>query len=242
MPSKGTDNKFDLSIITVVKDDEENLEKTKQSITEQTEILGLNVEHIIVEASNQGSLGEWKLKKYNEKHIKVRCYRLNDNGIYMAMNFGIAKAKGEYCLFLNAGDLYYSKNAHIIIHNAIHNYPDCDAIHFLFEYKRGATYSPHHNLIGYTDIKKAIQAGGLICQQSILFKRRGLIKIGGFDQYYKLAGDYELLCRMLAINSRITTEEQVLVTYMGGGLSETRQNECAHEIIIIRENYIKLFL
>ena len=33
-----------------------------------------------------------------------------DNGVYHAMNKGIKKATGEYCLFLNSGDCLFDKN------------------------------------------------------------------------------------------------------------------------------------
>ena len=55
-------------------------------------------------------MGNGGTRKMILQSSRFRIYELNDNGIYMAMNFGLAKSKGKYCLFLNAGDELVSEN------------------------------------------------------------------------------------------------------------------------------------
>ena len=61
-------------------------------------------EYIVIDgASTDGSVD--LLKQYSD----IIDYKISekDNGIYNAMNKGIKYAHGEYCLFLNSGDILY---------------------------------------------------------------------------------------------------------------------------------------
>lgn len=90
-----------LSIITVCYNNKAGLEKTLISVAGQT---CKDFEYIIIDgASTDGSVD--LLKQYSD----IIDYKISekDNGIYNAMNKGIKYAHGEYCLFLNSGDILY---------------------------------------------------------------------------------------------------------------------------------------
>ena len=75
------------SVITVVKNDEKNIEKTIKSILSQT----LNdYEYIIIDGKSQDKTF-LKIQKFKKKKIITQ----NDNGIYFAMNKGAKFATGE---------------------------------------------------------------------------------------------------------------------------------------------------
>jgi glycosyltransferase involved in cell wall biosynthesis len=91
-----------LSIITINKDNASGLEKTIQSVIEQTY---KDFEYIVIDGnSTDGSVDI--IKKYS---LGINLWvSESDTGIYNAMNKGIRKAQGEYCLFLNSGDYLVS--------------------------------------------------------------------------------------------------------------------------------------
>jgi len=87
-----------LSIITINRNNAAGLEKTIQSVVCQTYP---DFEFIIIDGASDDASVEI-IRKYKDKiHFWVSE---PDAGIYNAMNKGIRKAKGEYCLFLNSGD------------------------------------------------------------------------------------------------------------------------------------------
>jgi len=89
---------MELSIITINKNNAAGLEETLASVACQT---FQDYEYIVIDgASNDGSVE--RIKKYADKITYWASEP--DTGIYNAMNKGIRKARGEFCLFLNSGD------------------------------------------------------------------------------------------------------------------------------------------
>jgi len=89
-----------ISIITINLNNKKGLEKTIQSVVNQN---CSNIEYIIVDgASVDGS------KDLLNNHKINKAISEKDKGIYNAMNKGISLATGDYCLFLNSGDILFS--------------------------------------------------------------------------------------------------------------------------------------
>jgi acetyltransferase-like isoleucine patch superfamily enzyme len=103
-----------LSIITINRNNAAGLRKTIESVVSQTYT---DFEYIIIDgASTDDSVNI--IKEYAEATLPCgeglgeRLYWVSepDKGIYNAMNKGILKANGEYCLFLNSGDWLYDND------------------------------------------------------------------------------------------------------------------------------------
>jgi glycosyltransferase involved in cell wall biosynthesis len=93
-------NDSKLSIITINLNNKAGLEKTIQSVISQTYT---DFEYILIDGgSTDGSV---EVIKRNENKIAYWVSE-KDKGIYNAMNKGILKATGEYCLFINSGDFF----------------------------------------------------------------------------------------------------------------------------------------
>ena len=93
-----------LSIITINLNNKEGLQKTIESIVNQT---FRDYEFIIIDGgSNDGSIDVIELYKENITYWISEP----DKGIYNAMNKGISIAKGEYYYFLNTGDRLISND------------------------------------------------------------------------------------------------------------------------------------
>ena len=87
-----------LSIITINRNNAAGLRKTIESVLSQT---FTDFEYIIIDGASTDESVE-VIKEYADKI--TFWVSEPDKGIYNAMNKGILKANGEYCLFLNSGD------------------------------------------------------------------------------------------------------------------------------------------
>ena len=100
------------SIITVVKNDEKNIQKTILSILNQE---FKNFEYIIIDGNSKDTT----ISLINKYKKDINCIiSEDDNGIYHAMNKGAKISNGEFIVFVNSGDLL-TKKALKIIQNKI---------------------------------------------------------------------------------------------------------------------------
>lgn len=102
-----------ISIITVNLNNAAGLERTLNSVLEQTY---QEIEHIIVDGGSTDESVD-VIKRYVQKaeSLKPRAKSIiwssePDKGIYDGMNKGVRKASGEYLYFLNSGDVLADKN------------------------------------------------------------------------------------------------------------------------------------
>lgn len=107
-----TDTKQDIlvSIVTVCYNSEATIRDTLESVLHQT--YG-NIEYIIVDGQSKDhtlDIVEEYRPKFEQRGIPVQVSSEKDNGVYDAMNKGIAKAKGTLVGMINSDD-WYEENA-----------------------------------------------------------------------------------------------------------------------------------
>ena len=93
-----------ISIVTINLNNKEGLRKTIESVVNQTY---KDIEYIIIDGcSTDGSVDV--IKEYADK-LAYWCSE-KDGGIFNAFNKAIPHINGEYCLFLNSGDMFHAND------------------------------------------------------------------------------------------------------------------------------------
>ena len=178
-------NKVLLSIISVIKNDDKRFSKTLDSLKQIQRSKAF--EHIVIEDIEDKVELDFSNKIKNNPHIRYFNETNKTNGIYYAMNRGIEKAKGEYILFLNAGDrfLMSKKNILDILADLTKNFSNIDIICFnaflnlktdkvLIQPKKGLFYRMPTS------------------HQAIIMKST-FLKVKKFNLIYKIAADFHLI-------------------------------------------------
>lgn len=91
-----------ISVITVVYNDLVGLKKTVKSVLDQTTD---DYEYIIIDGDSTDGTKEY----LDELHTVSKKISEPDEGIYNAMNKAVQIADGEFCIFMNAGDIFHDE-------------------------------------------------------------------------------------------------------------------------------------
>ncbi len=177
-----------ISVITVCFNSEKTIGDTIRSVVTQTHG---DIEYIVVDGGSSDGTGEI-VHSFGEDI--ARFVSEPDNGLYDAMNKGLAMATGDMVGFLHSDDIQYvdqEDTGKILTFRKSGNY---------HRYKFWFGWSPPH--------------------PTFYMKRSLYQKHGGFDTTFKIAADYNSLLRYL-VKGRITStyNPMVRVRMRVGGVS-----------------------
>lgn len=208
-----------ISVVTVCYNSAATIEQCLQSIASQT---WPDIEHIVIDgASSDGTLDI--VKKYdNAQSVLVSE---PDNGVYDAMNKGLAKATGGYVSFLNSDDLYSRPDAvELAAKKAIETDAECimGDVQF-FDGESQKSINRFYSAKGFS--LWWIKIGVMPPHPGLFVKRSLLIDAGGFDESFKISADFDLVARiLLRHNANWATLDQTITLFRSGGLSTGSEN------------------
>jgi glycosyltransferase involved in cell wall biosynthesis len=178
-----------VSIITINYNSYLGLKKTIESVIIQS--YG-NTEYIIIDgASTDGS--KELIESYGDK-ITIWVSE-PDNGIYSAMNKGILKATGDYCLFINSGDYLASETVLAELVRSMDGGADIISSNCLINSETGSfKVIPPYEISFYHFYK-----GEGLPHPSTLIKRTLFDKIGLYNETNKIISDWEFFLIALCL-------------------------------------------
>ena len=202
-----------LSIITVVKNDVINVEKTIKSIIQQKD---QDIEYLVID----GKSSDGTLQKVNNFKNKIdKIISSKDRGIYDAMNIGIRNANGKFIGFCNSGDIikinslktiikFLKKDIDVLFATVKRNYIGTTIIKSGYNLRRlnyNFDFATSHSTGFY--VKKNIHK-----------------KIGYYDLQFKCSSDYDFYLRLFKNKNIIvksTPKNKIIGEVKSGGFSST---------------------
>lgn len=210
------------SVITVVYNDAEMLEKTIKCVIGQSYH---NVEYIIVDGgSTDGTLEV--IRKYEDYISKWISEK--DDGIYDAMNKGVDLANGDWINFMNAGDVF----------------SDSDTLVKVLKHIRAGKDVVYGDRFYIQKGKKTLQKAkdiNTIFQRmpfghQSVFVRKDVIKKYKFNDTYKFAADYDLLLNLYLSGHQFEYTGFPVCDFLSGGESESGIRPYLEVIKILLDN------
>lgn len=176
--------------------------------------------------SKDGSIEELKDSGLLEQHDNIELVVSPDKSIYDGMNQAVAimldevgDARECYCMFLNCGDEFHSKDVLSKVEKHLKEY---DAPHII--------YGDQFNLIQGSKISSAPEINefslfrNVPCHQ-VCFYSTLLFKNRGYNTEYTVRADYEHFLYCCYDEKAVCEHVDVVVcNYEGGGYSETAEN------------------
>ena len=203
-----------LSIITINYNNLLGLQKTVASVTSQT---WQEFEYIVIDGgSTDGSAA------YLESQKDKITYWVSesDAGIYNAMNKGIAKATGEYLLFLNSGDHF---NEATSLQKVSMHLCNEDVIYFNINVvqEAGSCVLENPGVFSFSYLHN-----NLPCHQCTFIHQSVFERVGHYDESLKIVADWKLLLLgILKHNVTYRKVDAVFSTFYQDGISSLPENQ-----------------
>lgn len=202
-----------VTIITATYNSSDTVRDTLLSVASQSY---RSIEHIVVD----GASTDHTIDIVNEFPHVSRVISEKDNGIYDAMNKGIAMATGDIIGILNSDDFFSDENVVTRIVQAF-NQSGCDAVYgdLLFVDRQNVNRIKRVWIAG--DYRPTLLYRGWMPPHPTFYVRRHCYeKFGNFNTQFKVAADYDILLRLLLVNRiRVTYIPRVLINMRTGGVS-----------------------
>ena len=206
------------SIVVVSLNPGERLKKTLDSILQQTYT---DYEVILKDGgSSDGSLQELVDGGYFINKNQIKIIQKKDAGIYDGMNQAVTEVTGNYVLFLNCGDYFYSSTVLEEVAKYIGSVQSMVKIY----------YGNQYNQVQDTIIYSAPTINDFTCYRNVpchqvCFYDYRLFESRAYDLRYKVRADYEhFLYSIYEEKAEGVSMPIVIASYEGGGFSETKEN------------------
>lgn len=222
------------SIITVTFNAEKVLNETILSVISQTYP---QVEYIIVDgASKDGTLSI--VDKYREQIHAVVSEP--DQGLYDAMNKGMALASGDYLCFLNAGDCFHEDST---LQQMVQSLNGTDLPDIL--YGETAIVNPERQFLYMRRHStperltwKSFRQGMLVCHQAF-FAKRTLAE--PYLLEYRYSADFDWCIRVMKKAHTLHNTHLTIIDYLEEGMTTQNHRASLNERFRIMAKHYGLF-
>ena len=198
-----------LTVITINFNNRDGLRKTIESVKRQTY---QDFQYVVIDGgSTDGS------KQVIEEYAEYIDYWVSepDNGVYNAMNKAIDVAYGEYCNFMNSGDIFYNDS---VLEEVSVKLFDASILVGDVQLTDGRVFpSPSNISLGYFYCKK--DNSTRLNHQASFIKSK-LLKKYYYDECYKIVSDWKFLIQTLIYdNLPYKKLDNIIAVYDLSGIS-----------------------
>lgn len=204
---------YDLTVVTVCRNALRTLPSTIDSVVARGRD-AIKIEHIVIDGKSTDGTADF-LKEQRELGRIARFVSEPDEGIYDAMNKGMAQARGKVLTFLNADDTYAETDLSRCVLPIVRGETSCVAAQcaLLREGKRYGTWGGDLNL-AYLRIP--------LPHPSLFIATEVYRSCGGYDAaHFRCAADTDLICRLLRNGMKPRFLHEIVTNFDSSGFSSS---------------------
>lgn len=219
-----------LSIITINYNNRNGFQKTIDSVLCQT---WHDFEWIVIDGGSTDG-GKELIEKYQD-HFSYWCSE-PDKGVYNAMNKGVGHAHGDYVLFLNSGDLLFSKTVLTDISYILTNSTEDFLVGNTIYVDKGGKEMLHR--LSPEKITTAILFKTALCHQSTFIKRE-LLQDDPYDETLKYVSDWKHMFQQIIFNNRTYKKlDSYISKYDYTGMSSINESSVVSEREMVLHEFL----
>lgn len=233
------------TIITCTYNASRYIDRTLNSVQSQSYP---HIEHFIIDGvSKDDTVKKAQTYAYDSRY-PVIVKSEPDNGLYDAMNKGILLAKGDYVIFLNAGDVFAEEDTLAGVAKQLKDnsnplpgviYGNTDIVDEDGRFLRKRRLAPPEELSW-----KSFRQGMLVCHQSF-YARTDIALRTPYNLGYKLSADVDWCIRIMKESERqrlaLWNTHMTLCSYLEGGMSvKSHRASLKERFNIMSDHYGKL--
>lgn len=224
-----------ISIITITFNSAKTLPRTLESVQSQTYP---EIEHIVVDGASTDDTPSM-IENYAKQHPNVHWISEKDNGIYNALNKGIAMAAGDVIGFLHSDDVLFSPHSIEHIAAAFED-KDIDVVYGDLQYCRNGkvvrrwksnTFHPY-----------SLKFGWMPPHPTVYVRKEVYAQVGKYDEQFRISADYDMMLRIFGTKYRSCYMPEVLVSMEMGGASNKDVKACLsktqEDYIVLKKNHV----
>jgi glycosyltransferase involved in cell wall biosynthesis len=211
-----------VSIVTVVYNGENTLERTIISVINQTY---KNIEYIIIDG---GSIDNTLSIVNKYKHHISTIISEKDKGIYDAMNKGISLANGSLVGIINSDDWYEIDAVEKIVSSFLSN-TNFDVYYGVLRFLALDGNTSAIQGISHENLKNSMISHPTCFVQLNTYRKHGI-----FNTNYRIAADYEFILRIYLKGCNFYFIEEILANFSHGGVSTVNNYDLKSEILSIK--------
>jgi len=207
-----------VSIITVVYNNEETLERCINSILEQTYD---NIEYIVIDGGSSDSTLDI-IKKYKDGIDYFISEK--DGGIYDAINKGLSLSSGDIVGILNSDDEFTKSAIENVVKSFILN-EEVDLVYGKSLYMTNNREIPHY----YREFNEYM-FWNIVCNHEAIFvKNYCYDRTGCYDENYKIAADMKWVQQLFLNDCKAFALDHIVLKHYAGGVSTDAVSESLEE-------------
>ncbi|MBO6148758.1 MAG: glycosyltransferase [Lachnospiraceae bacterium] len=218
-----------VSVITVCYDEEKNIGSTLDSILSQ-DYPGLSC--IVKDGGSEDATLDIVRKyaeAFDERNIPFTIISGKDKGIYDGMNTAVLQAEGDWILFLNAGDRFYSKK----VLSEIFIAKDWSRTDLIYGDTAEEEYGELHL---FRKAPERIAERMPFSHQSCFVRKEWLLKYP-FKLKYPIAADYDFLLTLHFEGAVMKDSGAVVSTVSKDGVSSVKLIDTYRESLRVKKSH-----
>ena len=230
---------INFTIITCTYDASKYIDRTLESVRGQSYP---HIEHFIIDGVSKDDTVKKAQTYAYDSHYPVIVKSEPDKGLYDAMNKGIQLAKGNYIIFLNAGDVFYEEDTLTNIAEQLKDKPlpgviygDTNIVDEEGNFIRKRRLAPPEKLSW-----KSFKQGMLVCHQSF-YARTDIAKQVPYNLIYKYSADVDWCIRIMKEAEKQGLElwntHKTLCSYLEGGMTEKSHRASLKERFMVMSDH-----